>query len=257
MEPVNAEELLLGTVEAEMNGESLVTVIQAPDRPSVAPEELVKIQSRIPGIDEVVESAKGYVYATRSGTFQVKITEGEPALGEEVILLKREFLNGSVSTDEEPWRRMGYEDLRKSGNKPPNVGALCVLGKMYIADYNQEEISRDENSARLLLRYATEQQQSPSPDCAYKYGSLMRDGDLQNNPPKFRYDYAAAEKWLRYAAEGGHYFGMISYADMLELKRQYREAERWLKKAIEIEPDVLRSIGSAEGQLKRVRKKMR
>ena len=100
-----------------MDGSNLITLIQAPDRARVFPEELVKVHSRIPGIDEVVESAKGYVYATKKGVLQIKITEGEPALGEDVVLLQGEFLSASAPTDEEPWRRMGYDDLRKGINK--------------------------------------------------------------------------------------------------------------------------------------------
>jgi len=245
-----AEEFVLGTIEVVEK--DIATVTQASDRPRVIPEELVKIRSRIPGLDEIIESGKGYVYATTKDSFQIKITEGEPILGEEVVLLMGEFLNQTPPTDEETWRRMGYEDLRRGANKPPNVAALCVLGKMHTEG---KEIEKNDYSAYVLFQYAS--RFNPSADCAYEYGSRLRDGDLENNPPKYSYDYEKAETWLHYAAERGHYLAMRSYADMLEIRRQYREAERWLKKAVEIEPEFIKSIDPVENQLRRVRRKMR
>ena len=230
--PAHAEELLLGTVEAEMDGNSLVMVTQETDRPRVLPEELVKIQSHIPGIDEVVESAKGYVYATEKGAFQVKITEGEPALGEEVVLLQGEFLNGSAPPKEEPWRRMGYEDLRKGINKPPNVAALCVLGWMHTKG---DEIEKNDYSAYVLFQYAAEAEDEASADCAAEYGIRLLTGDQVNDPPKWDINSEKGVHWVKYAAERGSYMGMSFYAMSLETLGDSDEAEKWFKKAIEIE----------------------
>jgi len=227
-----AAELLLGTVEAEMDGQSLVTIIQEKDRPRVLPEELVKIQSQIPGIDEVVESAKGYVYGTAKGSFQVKITEGEPALGEEVILLRGEFLNGEAPIDENIWQRMGYEDLRKGINKPANPGAACALAKMHVEG---AEVEKNEYDAYVMYYLASKHE--PSADCAAEYGMRLLSGDQNNNPPKWEMNPEEGIHWVKYAAERGSYMGMSLYAMSLETIGNSAEAKIWFKKAIKNEPE--------------------
>jgi hypothetical protein len=232
-----AEELLLGTVETQKDGADLITVIQAPDRPSVFPEELVTIQSRIPGIDEIVESARGYVYATREGIFRVKITEGEPALGEEVVLLKEEFLNGSVSTDEDVWRRMGYKDLHERGfnkKKDHKVGAVCALAYMHAEG---DEVEKNDRDAYVLFKYAATGFENPPPDCAAEYGMRLITGDMLNDPPQWDMDPDNGFYWVEYAAKKGSYLGMTFYATSLESLGDSDEAKKWFKKAIEIEPE--------------------
>jgi len=243
-----AQEIILGTVKQEMGTDGIVFVIEIPDRPRVMPEELVKIQTRIPGIDEVIESAKGYVHATRDGNFQVKITEGEPAPGETVVLLQGKFLNGNAPKDEETWRRMAYEDLRKGINKPANVGAACVLAAKF---FNGDEIEKNDYSAYVL--YSLASQYEPSADCAAEYGLRLLSGDLNNDPPKWSVNPEEGMYWLKYAAEGGSYMGMIGYASFLSVLGKRRESEKWFKKAIEIEPEQFK--GSAQKQREAVRKR--
>lgn len=244
-----AEEVLLGTVERIEEGSDIIAVTPSADRPQVAPEELVKLQSRIPGIDEIVESGRGYIDRTANGNFDVVITEGEPVIGDEVILLRGQFLNGSVPADQRKWIRMSHDDIQAAaGSNPPNTSALCTLAQMYMLGL---EVEKNESNAMLLYKYAMNY--NPSADCAYEYGFKTYFGDQFGKPPAYEADPQNGEKWLRYAAEGGNYDAMTIYADILEWRGQYREAERWLKRAIDVEPKVLK--GTAQDKLDRVRRK--
>ena len=229
--PAQAEELLLGTVERLEGG--IVHVTPAPDRPSVAPEELVKIQSRIPGIDEVVESGKGYIEGTANETLRITVTDGEPALGDEVILQKGAFLNGSTPMDEESWRRIGHDDIVKAlWQDPPNVGAVCTMAHMYA-----QGIEVEKNEGRAVMIYHRAMKYQPPAECAVEYGIRLMTGDPVNKPTQWDANPEEGFKWLEYAAERESYMGMSFYAMALETMGDSAEAEKWFKKAIAIEPE--------------------
>jgi hypothetical protein len=247
----HAEEILFGTVERVKEGSDDIAIIPAPDRPKVAPEELVKIQTRIPGIDEIVESGRGYIIRTDYGRITIKRTHGEPALGDEVILLRGQFLNGREPIDENKWVRMGHDDVQAaSGKNPPNVGAICTFAQMYELGREVEKNARD---AMLLHRRAMNY--NPSAHCAYRYGFKSYYGDSLGNPPAYPARQKEGEKWIRYAAELGDYTALTSYASILYLRGEYRKAEKWLKKAIKVEPRVHK--GSAQETIDRYRKNSR
>lgn len=248
----SAEDLKLGTVERLDMEYDLAVVKPVEDRPRVMPEEIVHMQSRIPGIDELAETAKGYIRASENDTLRLTVTEGEPGLGDEVILHKGEFLNGKATLDEKIWRRMGYEDLRAGINKPPNVAALCVLARKL--EYG-EGVEANMYDAYVLRDYAMRFE--PSTDCIVDYAQMIRAGDMDNTPPKWRADRRRALELFLYTAEQGHYQGMMSYAGMMELDGAYDVAEKWTRKALAIEPEVLKKHNAAQSQLDRILKKKR
>lgn len=224
-------ELLLGIVETEVNQDGMVVVMEAPDRPALRPEQRVNIQTRIPGVDEVIESAQGYVYATENNRLLIKINEGEPAPGEQVVVLSGQFQRGRVTTDEHIWQRMGFEDTRAGTNDPVNPGAVCALALRYEAG---RDVEKDGYRAYQLFGLAARKQASA--DCAARYGMYLLMGDQTNQPPKWRVDPEGGLYWVEHAAERGSYLGMLGYANALSVINERRKAKKWFKKAIEIEP---------------------
>lgn len=200
----------------------------------------------------MAETAKGYIRATENDTLKLTVTEGEPGLGDEVILHKGEFLNGRSPLDEKLWRRMRYEDLRAGVNKPPNVAALCVLAKKL--EYG-EGVEANIYDAYVLRDYAM--RFDPSIDCMVSYAQMIRSGDLDNTPPKWGPDRKRALDIMLYAAEQGNYHGMMSYASMMELDGVYDVAEKWTRRALAIEPETLKKFKPAQKQLDRILKKRR
>lgn len=244
-----ANQSVVGTVEQMADGRA--TVSSRPGRVGIAPGQLVRFESRIPGVDEVVESASGYVLSSKRERFRVAITQGETAIGDEAVLLP-EHRDGRISTDEDEWYRMEYEDIWKAARlKPPNLGALCALARHYRDGGHVEKNPKD---ARALYRHASGF--GPPALCAYEYGALLYDGDLDNPSAMRRYPQEG-EKWIRYSAEHGSYDGMCSYAGILELRGEYAKAIRWLKKARAIEPEVLKNLGSVSTDIERIRRKQR
>ena len=229
--PAQAEDLLIGAVERLEDG--IVHVTPAPDRQAVNPEELVKIQSRIPGIDEIVESGTGYITETANETLQITVTDGEPALGDEVILLKGKFLNGSAPTDEEKWRRIGHDDIVKAlWQDPPNAGAVCTMAHMYMEG---KEVEKDEGRGVMIYHRAMKYQ--PPADCAAEYGLRLLTGDQVNKPTQWDRNIEEGFKWIEYAADRGSYKGIVNRAMNFETSGDSAEAKKWFKKAIEIEPE--------------------
>ena len=229
---VLAEGILLGKVQ-QVEGD-LIEVMTHSNRQYVSPEELVVLQSKIPGIDEVVESARAYVTSSKIDTVILTLIDGDPAIGDEVVLLKDQFLAGELTKDVGKWSRLSYEDIRNQGfNKKEdhNVGAVCALARMHVAG---EAVAKDLYQAYVLFGYATEQFQQPPPDCAAEYGLRLLSGDPQNNRWITRPEDGF--RWVRYAAENGSYLGMSLYAMSLKTIGKNREAAKWIKAAIKNEP---------------------
>lgn len=244
----HAEDILLGTVQQV--GKKSIIVMTEPDRPAVTPEEFVKIQSRIPGIDEIVESAQGYVESSKNGTLVITVTEGTPAVGDEVVLRKGEFLGGSQTTEVEKWRKLDYLDARSGfrSKKEKNVGAVCAMAYMLTLG---EGVEKNEFDAFSLFGYAT-QLENPPADCANEYGTRLMFGDMVNDPPQWRMNPDEGLHWVKYAAENGSYGGMLAYAMALWVTGKRKESDAWLEKAIQIEPEDKK--GNARAFIDNVRK---
>lgn len=235
---IAAEIIPLGTVQ-EVNGDEIAIMVES-DRPAVAPEEIVTTQSRIPGIDEVVESAKGYIDSSTKDVLKVKITEGEPAIGDEVLLHKEQFLNLTLPQEQSKWQKMIFTDVRGRGTdkKEKNIGAMCAMANKY---FTGEGVEKNVYDSFILSKYATTNFDGPPPDCASMYGWHRLMGDIeQPDSPRWNPSDAEGLRWVKYGAEKGSYSGMMGYGLFFVYKKEFDKAEIWFKKAMAIEPEDLK-----------------
>lgn len=222
---VSAQEIPIGTVE-RIQADS-VTVTPVPSRPLMAPGERVAFRSRIPGIDEAVESGKGQIDGTSDGRIRIQVEEGDVAIGDEAVLLRGQFVSGAPSIDEVSWLRMDVSDL-EAPIYAEHPGALCALAGFYELGFGGKE-----KSLPTYLRLARKAMNlGPSTTCAAHFASQIYYGDQLNEPPLFRADRREGEIWALYAAEKGDLNGMLLYARILISLDRVDEAEEWINRVL-------------------------